>query len=130
MDRNGDAMSGAQTAFHRRATHQLPDVLAINPTSDKDNIMKTAILFASLLVSSAVYANDVDPNGFEKQHFVSSATRAEVVADLKAAQQQGLLPIGELGVKIIAEPSTKTRAQVAAEARQTMHVYGEQASVE
>ena len=41
---------------------------------------------ASLLVSTA-YANDVDPNGFEKQYFVTSASRADVVADLKAAQK-------------------------------------------
>lgn len=87
--------------------------------------MKSVILLASLLVSGAVYANDIDPNGFEKQHFVTSATRGEVAADLKIAQQQGQLPVGELGVKAISEPSTKTRAQVAAEARQSVHSYGE-----
>lgn len=94
--------------------------------------MKNLVIIASLLVSSVAFANDVDPNGFEKQHFISSATRAEVKADLKLAQQQGLLPVGELGVKVIAPQSTKTRAEVAAEARQVAHVYGElgDASVE
>ena len=92
--------------------------------------MKSVITLAALLLSTtAVYANDVDPNGFEKQHFISSATRAEVVADLKAAQAQGQLPVGELGLKVAVEPSTKTRAQVAQEARTAKHVYGE-ASVE
>jgi hypothetical protein len=94
--------------------------------------MKTAILFASLLVSTVAFANDVDPNGFEKQHSISSASRAEVIADLKVAQQQGQLPMGELGVKANDTLSTKTRAQVAAEARQSVHSYGElgDASVE
>ena len=94
--------------------------------------MKSIVILASLLVSTVAFANDVDPNGFEKQHFVSSATRTEVKADLKVAQQQGQLPTGELGAKVIAEPSSKTRAQVAADARQSVHSYGElgQASVE
>lgn len=88
--------------------------------------MKSVLAFAAaLLVSTAAFAGDVDPNGFEKQHFASSATRAEVVADLKAAQAQGQLPTGELGVKFVAEPSTKTRAQVASEARNSTHSYGE-----
>jgi Domain of unknown function (DUF4148) len=91
----------------------------------KGTIVKTIVILASLLVSGAVYANDVDPNGFEKQHFVSSASRAEVVADLKAAQEQGLLPIGEAGVQTADVSSNKTRAQVAAEARHVKHVYGE-----
>jgi len=92
--------------------------------------MKSVItLAAALLVSTAALANDIDPNGFEKDHFISSASRAEVAADLKVAQQQGELSLGEQGTKVVAEPSTKTRAQVAAEARTAKHVYGE-ASVE
>jgi hypothetical protein len=91
--------------------------------------MKTVITLAALLVSTAALANDIDPNGFEKEHFISSASRAEVVADLKIAQQHGQLSYGEQDMKVVAEPSTKTRAQVAAEARATKHVYGE-ASVE
>jgi hypothetical protein len=91
--------------------------------------MKVAITLAALLVSTAALANDIDPNGFEKEHFVSSATRAEVASDLKVAQMNGQLSLGEQGIKVIAEPSTKTRAQVAAEARGAKHTYGE-ASVE
>lgn len=92
--------------------------------------MKAVIAtLAALLVSTAALANDIDPNGFEKEHFVSSASRADVKADLKVAQMNGQLSVGEQGIKAIAEPSTKTRAQVAAEARNFKHVYGE-ASVE
>jgi hypothetical protein len=102
----------------------LPKLYPTTPTLE-GKIMKTVFALAALLVSSAVLANDVDPNGFEKQSFKSSVTRAEVIADMKLAQQQGLLPVGELGVKAISEPSTKTRAQVAAEARMSVHSYGE-----
>lgn len=92
--------------------------------------MKTLILALSLAFSGAAFANDVDPNGFEKQHFASSASRAEVVADLKAAQAQGQLPQGELGVKVQTFASTKSRAEVAAEARNVSHRYGEVAEIE
>lgn len=91
--------------------------------------MKTLAFAAALLVSGAAFANDVDPNGFEKQHFVSSASRAEVTAELKAAQAQGLLPVGELGAKVIAQESIKSRAEVAADARNAAHRYGEVADV-
>jgi len=110
----------------------LPDVPSELTQPSKGNIMKRVLILASLLISTSVFANDVDPNGFEKQHFIASASRSEVVADLKLAQQQGQLPIGELGVKPISQPSSKTRAEVAAEARASVHSYGElgQASVE
>ena len=92
--------------------------------------MKTLVIAAALAFSGAAFANDVDPNGFEKQHFVTSASRAAVVADLKQAQAQGLLPTGELGVKVAPQGSTKSRAEVAAEARNTTHRYGEVAEIE
>jgi hypothetical protein len=113
-------------------TEQLPTFLTspFQPTRRKN--MKSIVLIASLLAASVAFANDVDPNGFEKQHAIASATRADVKADLKAAQQQALLPIGELGVKSIDMPSIKSRAEVAAEASKGSHSYGElgQASVE
>ena len=72
--------------------------------------------FAALAISATVRANDVDPFGFEKEHFASTKSRAEVVADLKQAQAAGQLPIpGELGVRFADAPSTKPRAQVVAE---------------
>lgn len=80
--------------------------------------MKTALIFATLLVSTAVSANDVDPFGFEREHFIASKSHAEVLADLKAAQASGQLPVfGEIGVKPEQFASTKTRAQVVAETR-------------
>ena len=73
-------------------------------------------VIASLLFSTAVRADDVDPFGFEKEHFISSKSRAEVVADLKGAQAAGQLPVrGEIGVRFVDAPSTKPRAQVVAE---------------
>lgn len=92
--------------------------------------MKTLVLLASLAVSGLAFANDVDPNGFEKQHFISSASRATVIAELKAAQAEGALPVGELGVKVQPQASVKSRAEVAAEARTTAHRYGEVAEIE
>jgi hypothetical protein len=79
---------------------------------------RTAVLAALLLAASAAFANDVDPNGFEKEHAQFSKARAEVVADLKAAQAAGELPVGELGVKPAVIVSTKSRAEVAADTRE------------
>jgi len=92
--------------------------------------MKSIVFAAAVLASGAALANDVDPNGFEKEHFQSSASRASVIADLKAAQAQGLLPQGELGVKVVLQPSAKSRAEVAAEARNSARHYGEVAEIE
>jgi hypothetical protein len=101
--------------------------------------MKSAIVLASLLVSTSVFANDVDPFGFENEHFQFSKSRAEVVADLKVAQASGQMPVGELGVKPVEIKSTKPRAQVVAETREAARLgllsgYGElgpkQATVE
>lgn len=80
--------------------------------------MKRVLILASLLVSTSAFAHDVDPFGFEKQHFSASASRADVAADLKVAQQEGWLPVGELGVKPLEFASSKSRAQVAAETRE------------
>jgi len=102
--------------------------------------MKSILVLAALLVSTSVFANDVDPFGFEKEHFEFSKSRSEVVADLRVAQASGQLPIfGEIGVQPLESKSTKTRAQVAAETREAAHLgplsgYGElgpkQATVE
>ena len=102
--------------------------------------MKSILVIAALLVSTSVFANDVDPFGFEKDHFISSKSRAEVVADLKVAEATGQMPVfGEIGVKPVETRSTKPRAQVAAETREAARLgllsgYGElgpkQATVE
>src|SRR5882672_1427730 len=67
-------------------------------------------------ISAQALADDVDPFGIEKEHFISSKARAEVAADLRAAQAAGQVPIpGELGVKFVDAQSIKPRAQVVAE---------------
>jgi hypothetical protein len=82
----------------------------------KGIIMKSVFIVAALLVSTSVLANDVDPFGSERDAFISSKSRTEVIADLKQAQAAGQLPVvGEVGVKPEISKSTKTRAQVVAE---------------
>jgi hypothetical protein len=93
--------------------------------------MKSTLVLAALLVAHSAFANDIDPFGFEKEHFQSAKSRAEVSADLKAAQVAGQLPAyGEGGLRPIDEKSVKTRAQVAAETREAARLgllrsYGE-----
>ena len=80
------------------------------------NKFASTVALASLVVCTTVLANDVDPFGFEKEHFITSKSRAEVVADVHAAHAAGQLPIpGELGVKFVDAPSVKPREQVVAE---------------
>jgi Domain of unknown function (DUF4148) len=88
------------------------------------------VAFAALAFGTAVRANDVDPFDLEKEHFVSSKTRADVVADLQAAQAAGQLPVaGEIGVRFADAPSTKPRAQIVAETLEAQRLgllrYGE-----
>jgi hypothetical protein len=79
--------------------------------------VKQLALLASLLIGTAVYAHDVDPMGLEKDHFiVSSMTRAEAIALSKQARPV-TIRIDDQG-RAITLPSTKSRAQVAGEARE------------
>jgi hypothetical protein len=96
---------------------------------------RTFVLAALLIATSAALANDVDPFGFEKEHFQSSKSRAEVVTELKAAQAAGEMPVGQLGAKPVEIKSTKTRAEVAADTREAarrglLSGYGELGSQE
>jgi len=77
--------------------------------------MNRKVLLIALLAAAPAFANDVDPNGFEKEHFITSRTRADVQAELRQAQKAGELPVGEIGVRFVDTPSHKTRAQVVAE---------------
>jgi hypothetical protein len=78
--------------------------------------MRELALLASLLVSTSVFANDVDPNGFEQQHFNGSMTRAEALAQARTPTALGI-KVDDQG-RAITTPSTKARAQVAAEQRE------------
>src|SRR5262245_18873638 len=88
------------------------------------------VVLAALAFGTVARANDVDPFGFEKEHFISSKSRAEVAGDLRAARAAGELPVfGEIGVRLADAPSTKSRAQVVAETREAQRLglisYGE-----
>jgi hypothetical protein len=116
--RNPCATGGRDTAntvadvgFIRRSGTSTASV-----TQLKGLIMNRKYLLIALLATAPAFANDVDPFGFEKEHFTSSASRAQVEADLKQAQRAGQLPVaGEIGVKVADAPSHKTRQQVVAE---------------
>ena len=81
--------------------------------------MKYKSLIVLLLAASPVLADDMYPFGFDKEPVVSTKTRAQVQAELKAAQAAGEpLGGGEAGFRFINAPSTKSRAQVLAEMRE------------
>jgi len=67
--------------------------------------MKQFVLLASLLVSTSVFANDVDPAGFEKEHFNASMTRADALAQAKRALAPSI-KIDDQG-RAITAPSAK-----------------------
>lgn len=94
--------------------------------------MKQFVLLASLLVSASVFANDVDPFGFEKEHFSSSMSRADVMARWQAPLVLGN-KFDDVG-RVVSPPSTKTRAQVVAETHEVAQLrllsYGEQGLVQ
>lgn len=90
--------------------------------------MNKLVLLASLLASTTVFAHDVDPNGFEKEHFTGSMSRAEAIAQSKKPFVTSIR-IDDQG-RAITAPSTRSRAQVAAETREAARLglmrYGEQ----
>jgi hypothetical protein len=78
--------------------------------------MNRNYVLIALLAAAPAFANDVDPFGFEKDHFMSDRSRAQVVAEFKQAQISGaLLGTGEVGLNFVDTPSRKTRAQVVAD---------------
>lgn len=78
--------------------------------------MKRTFVLLALLASSSVFANDVDPFGFEKQTFVGGKSFSEVRAETLAAAKNGEIQYGEVGVVKAVEPSfAKSRQQVKAE---------------
>jgi len=75
--------------------------------------MKQYFALASLLVSVAVHANDIDPFNFEREHFSSSMTRAQVLA---REQQPYLVGIDtDTAGRVVTDPTVTPRAEVAAE---------------
>ncbi|HEU0200243.1 MAG TPA: DUF4148 domain-containing protein [Burkholderiaceae bacterium] len=79
--------------------------------------MKRTLIFAALLAASSAPALASELNSFDlepiKVH--STKSRAEVQAELKAAQAAGQISFGEAGMPFDAGQSIRTRAQVVAE---------------
>jgi hypothetical protein len=75
--------------------------------------MKQYFALASLLVSVAVHANDIDPYNFEREHFSSSMTRAQVLARQKQPYLVGV-DIDAAG-RTVTDPTSTARAEVTAE---------------
>lgn len=90
--------------------------------------MKQFVLLASLLACTTAFANDVDPFNFEKEHFSSSMTRDQAIAQSHAPAAAGTDSDG--AGRTTSAPSTKTRAQVDAETREAMRfgLYGDNLS--
>jgi hypothetical protein len=89
--------------------------------------MRSIVLLAAALVTAHAFANDVDPFGFEHDHRRASAlTRAEVQARIRSPEAV-TIEIDDQG-RVVTAPSTRSRAEVAAEARayaQQDHRFGE-----
>jgi hypothetical protein len=78
--------------------------------------MRSIVLLAAALATAHAFANDVDPFGFEQEHHRASAlTRAEVQARIRSPDAV-TIKIDDQG-RIVTAPSTRSRAEVAAEAR-------------
>lgn len=78
--------------------------------------MKGKLTLIALLAAGPAFANDIDPLALEKQA-VAATSRAQVRAELAAAQAAGQLGYGELGPNVAYAESSKSRAQVIAETR-------------
>lgn len=95
--------------------------------------MKT-LLIATLLAATTFAASAQsgygEAYGQNSPTFVSEKSRAEVIAELRAAQDSGSIAYGELSQKSVPAPATSalTRQQVLRDAAGTLPAYGELAS--
>ncbi|HUL65348.1 MAG TPA: hypothetical protein VLW55_12095 [Burkholderiaceae bacterium] len=83
--------------------------------------MRKFVLLAALFATTSVFANDVDPFGFEKEHFSGTMSRADVID----RWQQPLVlgnKFDDVG-RVVSPPSTKTRAEVAAETSEAINLH-------
>lgn len=82
--------------------------------------MKRNLPFLALLATAAVYAADIDiaPYGYVSEAMRSTKSSAQAQNGSNAAPTAHEATVGEAGVRFAVEPSTKSRAQVAAEARE------------
>jgi Domain of unknown function (DUF4148) len=77
--------------------------------------MNRKVLFALMFAASSVYANDIDPNGFDKQPFASTKSRVDVAAEGAQAMRLGEIPRGEADAPTAPTHSTKVRSEVKAD---------------
>ncbi|WP_413458508.1 DUF4148 domain-containing protein [Herbaspirillum huttiense] len=77
------------------------------------NIAKN--LFAGLLLTTAVGAAMAEASYVPQTKFVSTKTRAEVIAELQQARATGQLLVSDRDQDVKAVASTKTRDEVRAE---------------
>lgn len=82
--------------------------------------MKRNFFFIALLAAAPVYAADIDiaPYGDVSEAMRGAKSFAQAQYGSKAAAAAHEATVGEAGVRFAVEPSTKSRAQVAAEARE------------
>ncbi len=78
--------------------------------------MRSIVFLAAALATAHALANDVDPFGFEQEHRrASTLTRAQVQARISTPDAL-TIRIDDQG-RVVTAPSTRSRAEVAAEAR-------------
>lgn len=82
--------------------------------------MKRNLFFIALLAAAPVYAADIDiaPYGYVSEVMRSAKHPAQAQNESKVTATANEATVGEAGVRFAAEPSTKSRAQVAAETRE------------
>lgn len=94
--------------------------------------MKKIATLVLALASAGTFAHDVDPFGFEKEHSMSTISRAEAVERAKAVQAPSI-KIDDQG-RAITAPSKKSRAQVVAETLEAQRLgligYGERGAAQ
>lgn len=121
----------SETALQRGAS-TLPSTVdaSRSPRSDSDGFsdepetkgtqVKRNLFFIALLAAAPVYAADIDiaPYGYVSEVMRSAKSSAQAQNGSKAAATANEATVGEAGARFAVEPSTRSRAQVAAEARE------------
>ncbi|MFZ5539430.1 MAG: hypothetical protein ACOY5V_06800 [Pseudomonadota bacterium] len=98
--------------------------------------MKRNLFFIALLAAAPVYAAQIDltPHGSVSAATRSAKSMAQAHSESKAGASPNETMPGEAGVKFASEPSTRSRAQVAAETREAARLgllsYGEAGPVQ
>jgi len=99
--------------------------------------MKRNVFFIALLAVAPVYAADIDltPHGYVSDAMRGANSSAQTRSESRSHTSASETLPGEAGVRFASEPSTKSRAQVAAETREAARLgllsyYGEAGTVQ